>query len=347
MLSGKTKNVVIITLAHVISWAILFSLPILLKPDFSEYDASVLDGYKQELKFIFFFTKTFWIGFFYFNVNYLIPHYFNSQKFYTYIAGVFSYVFLLFIIDRGLFYIMLPKEAPYHLANFLFFNLFPLLFIFAISSAYRLIVDRIETKRKQQDVLNVHLQTELSLLKSQVSPHFMFNILNSMVALARKKSENLEDALIKLSHLLRYMLYETDHKVSIGKEIEYLNDYIDLQRLRFSTQVKIDVDLQVSDTSLQIEPMLLIPFVENAFKHGVVMLTEPSIKVFLKATEKGIHFTVVNKYNNVVKEIKDATSGIGLENVRRRLTLLYPNNHKLELKKDNEFHSVDLYINLI
>jgi len=169
----------------------------------------------------------------------------------------------------------------------------------------------------------------LSLLRSQISPHFMFNVLNSLAAMARKKSEHIEEAIINLSQLMRYMLYESSiEKTTLGEELDYLNNYIDLQRLRFGTLVSIVIEKGSSDLQLPIEPMLLIPFVENAFKHGVGMVNQPEIFITISTPGQSIDFRVRNKVGDVLQE-KDHTPGIGLQNVKRRLELLYQNKFSL------------------
>jgi LytS/YehU family sensor histidine kinase len=138
----------------------------------------------------------------------------------------------------------------------------------------------VREEKIKSDLENERLKSELSFLRSQISPHFMFNLLNSMVSLARKKSDLLEPMLIKMSEILRYMLYEKDDsKIPIEKEHAYLNNYIDLQILRFGKKVKVNFESNLENTSLLIEPMLLIPFVENAFKHGTGMIKEPTIDI--------------------------------------------------------------------
>ena len=144
-----------------------------------------------------------------------------------------------------------------------------------------------------------NLKTELSFLRSQVSPHFMFNVLNNMVALARKQSDALEPSLIKLSSLLRYMLYETDEeKVLVEREIEYLNNYIDLQKQRFGKNIRITTSFDEREKGYTIEPMLLIPFVENAFKHGTGIITDACIDIHLLVHNGKLVFTVRNRYND-------------------------------------------------
>jgi LytS/YehU family sensor histidine kinase len=207
--------------------------------------------------------------------------------------------------------------------------------------------DRLISERLAKEKENENLKTELAFLRSQVSPHFMFNVMNNMVALARKKSDALEPSLIKLSSLLRYMLYETDEdKVLLEKEVEYLQSYIDLQVQRFGKKVKVNVQMDEIDASYFIEPMLLIPFVENAFKHGTGLIENAEINIELKAKHNVLQFTVGNKYNNQEGEIKDKTSGIGLQNVRRRLNLLYRKAHTLLITNKENRYIVSLQLNL-
>ena len=212
---------------------------------------------------------------------------------------------------------------------------------------YIMFRDRLRSERRAKEKETENLKTELAFLRSQVSPHFMFNVLNNMVSLARKKSEQLEPSLIKLSSLLRYMLYETDEeKVLLEREVEYLQSYIDLQKQRFGSKVKVNLCIEKFDKSYLIEPMLLIPFVENAFKHGTGLLPNAEINIELKAKKNLLQFMVNNYYDSSTQEIKDKTSGIGLQNVRRRLNLLYGNEHALLItNKENRF-SVSLQLNL-
>jgi LytS/YehU family sensor histidine kinase len=209
-----------------------------------------------------------------------------------------------------------------------------------------MVKDKIEAEQMASEKENENLKTELSLLRSQVSPHFMFNVLNNMVALARKRSDQLEPSLIKLSSLMRYMLYEADEdKVALEKEIDYLQSYIDLQQQRFGAKVQVNVSLQLPENGYEIEPMLLIPFVENAFKHGTGMISDARIDIELRAKQGLLQFSVMNKYNEEF-EIKDASSGIGLTNVKRRLNLLYRNNYQLLINKKEGWFVVSLQLHL-
>jgi sensor histidine kinase YesM len=238
------------------------------------------------------------------------------------------------------------EGATYKLWPFFVFNLPFFVFIIIASAAFRMIRDRVEENQRNRERETENLKTELSFLRSQVSPHFMFNIMNNMVSLARKKSELLEPSLIKLSALLRYMLYETDEKVPLQKEVEYLQSYIDLQRLRFGSNLTIKTCMEKWDDNYQIEPMLLIPFVENAFKHGTGLVENPEIDVELKAEKNILSLSVRNKFDDSSPEVKDKSSGIGLTNVQRRLALLYKNKHSLLITKQNGWFVSSLQIAL-
>jgi sensor histidine kinase YesM len=208
--------------------------------------------------------------------------------------------------------------------------IFQLLFYAAIGTSYRLISDRMKEDEEIKEQENERLKSELSFLRSQISPHFMFNVLNSVVSLSRRKPEMVEPVVVKLSELMRYMIYETnDSIVPISKELAYLESYIDLQKIRFGEDIKIEFKHELGTKSSHIEPMLLIPFVENAFKHGVGFIENPTIDIELKDSAKELFFSVANKKGAAMNETKDESSGIGLANVKRRLELLYPTNHSL------------------
>lgn len=218
-----------------------------------------------------------------------------------------------------------------------------LVLVTAISTGYGLLSYVAVQEKMQQEKQKERLKSELSFLRSQISPHFIFNILNSIVYLIRSKSDLAEPVTLKLSDLMRYMLYESENnQIPLEKEILYVENYIELQKVRFEDDVAIWYKLEGTPHSQIIEPMLLIPFVENAFKHGVGMVLEPTIDIDLKITEKDLFFVVKNKISQELSEDKDDSSGIGLKNVQRRLELLYPNSHHLEINKKDGWFMVTL-----
>ncbi|MDB5155365.1 MAG: Histidine kinase [Mucilaginibacter sp.] len=216
------------------------------------------------------------------------------------------------------------------------------------SVCYRVLIDNRAKQQLLKERENMQLQSELTFLRSQISPHFMFNTLNNLVALARKKSDDLEPAIVNLSQLMRYMLYESDdNKVHLSKEIEYLKSYINLQMLRFGSSVKVNIDIDGDAELCAIEPMLLIPFVENAFKHGIGMIENPviNINISFDADNCLLRFKVENTVSPLDMS-KDSNSGIGISNVQRRLAILHPGKHQLDIVNQNNTFIIDLSINL-
>jgi len=282
---------------------------------------------------------------FYANAYKLVPALLYRRKIGQYILILFSLLVLSSFGVYKLHAFLIGDNMPFFGPRLSFSFFF--LFIIAVSTSYRIITDKINTDRLQKEKENANLQTELSFLRSQISPHFVFNVLNNMVSLARKQSDQLEPSLIRLSGLMRYMLYEANaDKVLLVKEIEYLRSYIDLQQQRFAGQVEVNCNIILENEGLSIEPMLLIPFVENAFKHGIGLIGRPEINILLQEKSGILLLEVENNFNNSSGEIKDKTSGIGLTNVKRRLDLLYGSRHQLLIKSDGEKFLVQLQLNL-
>src|SRR5450432_2750307 len=202
--------------------------------------------------------------FFYFNLLVLIPRFLNRKRMGIYIFLIIL-LMALFITAINIF----PKQGEKSgLHREYFFMIFPYLFVWAMSTVYWFVTDKIRTEQLMKERENENLKTELSFLRSQVSPHFLFNVLNNLVAMARLKSDQMEPSLIRLSGLMRYMLYESDEaRVTLIRETEYVNSYIELQKIRYAKSLVIRVDMDPWDNQL-IEPILLIPLIENAFKHG-------------------------------------------------------------------------------
>ena len=232
-----------------------------------------------------------------------------------------------------------PRRPPLFL---LYFSLaFPYLISWVLSTSIKFSTDYLRMEQRRKESENENLKSELSLLRSQISPHFMFNVLNSLTALARKKSDDLEPIIIKLSQLMRYTIYYSAvPKVELETELEYLGNYIDLQKLRFGSSIEVEFDKAVSDPSFQIEPMLLISFVENAFKHGTGLVPEPAIKIDINCDGTILKFSVRNKF--IAHKEKDETHGVGLRNVKRRLELLYEDKYELTIREEPPWFHVNL-----
>jgi len=289
-------------------------------------------------------TNLYHIALFYLNAFVLYPLFFNKRKWWIYIlltGAIFvcTYYLKLFMVKTWYPEVVLDKWVH----RIIFFPPLPFL---AVSTIYRLIVDKIKHDKKQKEIVAEQLSIKLKFLRSQINPHFIFNVLTNLVSLARKKSDQLEPALLKLSDLMRYMLYESDeNKVELAREVEYLRSYVELQKLRFGDDIIINtnIDIAEKEMSASIEPMLLIPFVENAFKHGTGV-DEPSIEINLNVKEGKLEFDIKNKFSD--NKAKDESSGIGLENVKSRLLLLYPKNHELVVIKGNNLFHIHLTLQL-
>lgn len=185
---------------------------------------------------------------------------------------------------------------------------------------------------------------ELQFLKSQLNPHFLFNSLNNIYSLAYQKSDKTADAILKLSEIMRYMIYESnDSWVALSKEIEYVQSYIELQKLRFKDGAAVVMTLNGEIDDQQILPLVLISFVENAFKHGVANDPSDPIRINIIANQKILHFSVTNKKSNANK---DHVGGVGLNNVERRLQLLYPERYKLNIVNSATHYTSELMLDI-
>ena len=222
------------------------------------------------------------------------------------------------------------------------------IFILAVSTSIRVTQAWYANEKQKNIIKSEKLNSELSFLKSQINPHFLFNTLNNIYSLANRKSEHTATAIVKLSHLMRYMLYEAKKDiVDLRNEINYLIDYIELQKLRMPDKSKVIFNIEGNESDKKIEPMLLIPFVENAFKHGDIYSDNAKINIILRVNEKRLIFKVQNHIDESGTENKDEGSGIGLENTEKRLELLYPNNHEFYTMSENKIFTSFMRINLI
>ncbi|MBC8082694.1 MAG: sensor histidine kinase [Hymenobacter sp.] len=192
---------------------------------------------------------------------------------------------------------------------------------------------------RSETLLHEKNAMELAYLRAQLNPHFLFNSMNNLYGLALTEPESTPDAILKLSELMRYMLYESNaDRVSLAQEVEYLSSYIALEKLRHEGAVYIDFAVEGNLVGCQIAPLLLICFVENAFKHGTVHNPAHPLQLHLTVREGHIYFTTRNQ---IVAQNKDLTGGVGLPTVRRRLALLYPQQHHLAITDhDGTFHCV-------
>lgn len=343
-------NKVLVVALHACGWALLFSLPYRFLGRGNVFlnkgtERIVAQSFNQAipfdptmLKVEAFLSNVLLLIFFYSNMLVLIPRTL-TKKGWT--------VYALLVVLCLCLYLM---STYYFRLHFVHFNSFrpPILvgipnffMVFGLSLALRVMQDRAAYESILKERENEKLKSELSFLRSQVSPHFMFNVLNSLASLARKKSDHLESAIIQLSQLMRYSVYYTDKAVTLEQEADYLTNYIELQKMRFGQQIALHFHVNIEHRDLKIEPMLLIPFVENAFKHGVGV-QNPIIKVSLDTSGYEVKFFVKNKFTVADEQVKDSSSGIGLQNVKRRLDLLYEDLYELKSYSKEQWFMVEL-----
>lgn len=319
---------------HIFIWSLILIIPSLI---FRGHNVTGLSGT------FFFITSLYHIGLFYFNAYFLYPKLLNKKTWWLYIIVLIVIVRLSH--SAKVFFLQLDPSFQLNETNgrIIFFGLIP----FLVSSIFfRLISDRIRFERLEKEARAERLAAELKFLRSQISPHFLFNMMTNMVSLARQKSDLLEPSLIRLSELLRYMLYDSnEEKIPVSREIEQVENYVSLQQLRFGDDIKVNIGIQDNSSDAVIEPMLLVPFVENAFKHGGGMARDPYITIHLAVKDNVLEFRVENNYHPD-NTAKDRNTGIGLANVKDRLRLLYPGKFELKIEDRNNVFAIFLKLDL-
>ena len=219
--------------------------------------------------------------------------------------------------------------------------------IIIIAFAYQLILVWYKNEKVRKELENQKLQAELSFLKMQINPHFLFNALNNIYSMAvLEKSKRTGSNIMKLSELIRYMLYEKEdeqYRVSLDKEINHINSFIDLQKLRHDGDTYIQFSIEGYTVDKKVPPLLLFPLIENSFKHGILQDAKKPVVIQLNITDHQLSFSIFNYKNNY---LKDHTGGIGLANVRKRLALLYPDKHVITITETDQDFFVELQLPL-
>jgi len=235
-------------------------------------------------------------------------------------------------------------KRVYNVGNY--YNEFRSTFIICVyATLIKFSVQWYKDQKRKSELIMEKQASELALLKSQINPHFLFNTLNNIYSLVYQKSDSAPSALIKLSEIMRYTLYEVNvEKVTLKDEISYLKNYIELQSLRFKEKDVIRADISDNCNGFYVSPMLFIPFIENAFKHSEKGKKNPAISLKLFCEDNFIYFAIDNFIKSKENLILDRNGGIGLVNVKRRLELIYGDNYKLEIKKTEEKYLVELKI---
>jgi two-component system, LytTR family, sensor kinase len=283
--------------------------------------------------------------------NYLlIPQLFYKKR---YIWFVFSFVVMIVtssIVKMILIGYANGDQQMIHLSGDLktriYDNVIPHFFLVIAGAAVKLMVDYSALQQRMAEMAKEKAEAELSFLKSQINPHFLFNSLNSVYFLINKENHEARQALHKFSDMLRYQLYEINGaRIPIEKELTYLKDYVDLQKLRKDENYSVEFTCSPEVKGFSIEPLLLIPFVENAFKH-ISHKANATNFVKLDVSRSNGHFNFTIENSKEAERTTELHGGIGLNNVKRRLELLYPEKYQLQIKDDETVYKVDLKLEI-
>lgn len=334
-----------VILLHVIFWTVASLIPHIILLASSPGMPQGLIIYQSA-------TQLYYIAVFYFIYFFVSPVTIESSRKLTTVLIIFgTSVVFLFFLKLGKVIMIDSKYAlnltqygiysPGHYAS----DILYIIFYSAFAILIRMIVRWYNDKKAADEKQIQDHKFELELLKAQLNPHFFFNTLNNIYSLVYKKSDEAPAALMKMSDIMRYMLYESKaEKVPLDKELEYLEDYIELQRLRFTDPGFIEYTVKGETCNHYIPPMMLLSFVENAFKHGKKRVSNPGIIIRIVTSEKLMNFIVSNYIiENPAVETHGYT-GIGLKNIKRRLELLYPGSHDLTIVTKEGRFTVNLNI---
>ncbi len=333
----RPRRELVLVTVHVLLWAVFLSLPAIFNPRRDSMDlANFVADLAEPARWT---NGLLLIGVFYFNYYVAIPILYVRRQ-YVVLAAFFIFWFCSFLLIN---WVLTPPDLP-HPGRFLFpgnsFDLF--MFLIANVASYALCLYELWQKMKDEK-----LNTEIRFLKSQVNPHFLFNTLNSIYALSVTQPDKAPDAIIKLSGLMRYTVNETneDH-VSLSKEVEYITNYIELQKLRLSDKVNISYEINGQPNGQLVAPFLLVPFVENAFKFGVNAEERSDIQIKLNIGHDELHLTVANRKVYIRPEIHHTSTGLGINTTRKRLQQMYAGRHTLQIGDNGNEFAVSLFIKL-
>ncbi len=280
-----------------------------------------------------------------------IPKYLSAKKYIQF--GIYTFIILLFTTFCILLFLMVSisfipefktEDLPPLGRNYIFIVLLVYLIV-ALASLANLWKKNSEIAMRNKDLQNEVItakfkakEQELVYLKNQIHPHFLFNTLNTIYGLALKKSDDTPEFILKLSRLLDYILYQTNkQEVSLIEELKHIEDYIDLEKIRFKDTLSINFTKKIENQYFKVAPMLLLPFVENAFKHGIIINGFLNVIIDISISETELNFNIKNTYTPI-----ESMDGLGLKNLKERLELLYPEKYVLKINKTSNWYEVHL-----
>jgi two-component system, LytTR family, sensor kinase len=338
------KKLIVQIIIHIAAWACFLVLPFVFYP--RPRDVSFLS--ERYFSTFFVLNNVLIIAFYYLNSLLLIPKVLDHKKFLNYTLIILGLLIFYGCFPRIYHYFFgslqnhLPQDlrasqssgrprnfqqpllAPSNIAIFLL--------VFVFSTGINVINQWLRSEQRNKEIANEKLKAELSFLKAQINPHFLFNTLNNIYSLATDQSEHTAPAIMKLSNIMRYVLTEARNDlVPLEKEIQFTTNYIELQKMRLTGKSNIDFTVKGDPFGRQIAPMLLLPFVENAFKYGISTRELSPITILFEIKEDSLYFSVTNhKHINTALKVADNT-GIGINNTKRRLDLLYDEQYALTI----------------
>jgi hypothetical protein len=353
-------------LLHILAWTIILGIPLYF---FKRWDVG------KDFMWIYYIGNIINGIIFYANYLILVPKFFfGDAKHKYYLSVVFLLTFLYFVSDKSneLVFKYVPgrdnteeinhqnKEGkdlslskpdehrghpPFremHLFNYAFTSLFLVFF----SVGMRVLERHSQTEKLQKELEKEKLNSELAFLKNQISPHFFFNTLNNIYSLISINAEDSQKAVLQLSKLMRYLLYDSEQgNTKLSNEIDFMNNYIDLMKLRMSSKVSLTVSFPQKFEDINIPPLIFIPFIENAFKHGISYREKSFVEISLTTEKDSLKFRCANSLVKGREENGSDHSGIGLDNVTKRLNLLFPGKHDIKIIKSDTEYEVLLQIN--
>lgn len=349
----NTKDRLITILIHVLVWVLLIFV-LFMYPPLAGAGTRLPTAFwiKQLVHIILMITA------FYLNSSYLVPRLLIKEKRIYSFTGCLAVLSIVcsFLLARVDIWFNLAKQLERAFGRRLwsnlyidFFGLMTTMLVLGISTSVTIIQHWHRDAKIRQEFESHRAITELSFLKAQINPHFFFNTLNSIFALTFINVETSRTALLKLSRMMRYLLYETPQNVTLlSKELEFIRDYVGIMKLRLKANTTVIFNLPNDPDERTIAPMILLPFVENAFKHGIDDLEPTTILLDIQRSDEGLELTIKNNIVKIAEAsgIETSENGIGLVNTRRRLDLLYKDNYTLNIHIDKETNEYNLHLKI-
>jgi two-component system, LytTR family, sensor kinase len=335
-------------LMHAIFWFYIFAWRDVIGAIFSSKESLVLSDFINPLSLSHYvlFPVTF-----YFNYLFILPRYYKYRKialaWLGWILLLFAFIGLRYLIQEVLFWHWLGIKNYFEgttISYYIYDNLYYGGLLIIMSTLFWILDDNFKSQKENLILLEEKKTAQLAFLKNQVNPHFIFNTLNNIYSLVSSKSEKALPSIEKLSQLMRYMYKDSDApQVSLENEIDYITSFIDLQSIRLSNKESVQHSFSGNISQHCIAPLLLIPFIENMFKHGILNQVEKPLQINITIDNGTLHLTTSNFINTLHK---DESSGIGLDNVKKRLALLYPDKHTLKIEVTENMYTTNLQIKL-